>query len=73
MWSDGTGNRSDLKHKKKNFLKSVLSSFSTFLMAFFLSKLQMSSVLRAVISEGQNVLVDGEDHFPATVSLLRPE
>lgn len=33
----------------------------------------MSSALQVLISEGQNVLVDGEDHFPATVSLLRPE
>lgn len=31
----------------------------------------MSSALRVLISEGQNHLVDVEDCFPATVSLLR--
>lgn len=31
----------------------------------------MSSALRVLLSEGQNHLVDVEDCFPATVSLLR--
>lgn len=33
--------------------------------------LQVSSALGGLISEGQNHLVDVEDCFPATVSLLR--
>lgn len=64
MWSGGSGNRSDLKQK------CIISSFLVFQNGFLL-KLQWSSALRVLISDGQNHLVDVEDCFTATVSLLR--